>query len=141
GATTENPSFEVNAPLLSRSRVVVLKSLADDDIRTILLRALRDTERGLGEEDITIDDEALDALVNLSNADARFALNTLEMASVALDEYRVIRESMVLQAAQRRAAAYDKSGEAHSDKFSALHKSLRDSVADAALYWLARMIE
>ena len=85
GATTENPSFEVNAPLLSRSRVVVLKSLSDIDIRTILARALTDRERGLGNDVVSIDDAALDALVNLANGDARFALNTLEMASVATD--------------------------------------------------------
>jgi putative ATPase len=142
GATTENPSFEVNAPLLSRSRVVVLKSLADAHIREIVLRALSDTERGLGAEEITIDDDAVDILVNLSNGDARFALNTVEMAGVAVDEAdRRITASMVMEAAQRRAAAYDKSGESHFDTISALHKSLRDSDADASLYWLARMIE
>jgi putative ATPase len=142
GATTENPSFEVNAPLLSRSRVVVLQALDDADIRTILTRALRDEERGLGRENLTVDEDALDLLVNLANGDARFALNTLEMASVAVEEAeRRITTRMVEEAAQRRAAAYDKSGEAHFDTISALHKSLRDSDADAALYWLARMLE
>lgn len=142
GATTENPSFEVNAPLLSRSRVVVLTSLSDDHVREILSRALTDTERGLGSDGVSISEEALDALVNLSNGDARFALNTLEMASVAVDDvHREITAPIVMEAAQRRAAAYDKSGESHFDTISALHKSLRDSDADASLYWLARMIE
>lgn len=142
GATTENPSFEVNAPLLSRSRVVVLKSLSDDDIRTIVQRALADRERGLGSDALTITDDALGALINLSNGDARFALNTLEMASVAVDsEDGTITAAMVHEAAQRRAAIYDKGGESHFDTISALHKSLRDSDADASLYWLARMLE
>ncbi len=142
GATTENPSFEVNAPLLSRSRVVVLNSLSDEQIREIVLRGLSDRERGLGADDLTIDDDALDALVNLSNGDARFSLNTLEMASVAVtDDDRTVTASMVYEAAQRRAAAYDKSGESHFDTISALHKSLRDSDPDASLYWMARMIE
>jgi putative ATPase len=142
GATTENPSFEVNAPLLSRSRVVVLKALTDDDVREIIQRALRDEERGLGAEGLTIADDALDLLVNLANGDARFALNTLELASVAVEDgQRVIEAEMVQEAAQRRAAVYDKSGESHFDTISALHKSLRDSDADASLYWLARMVE
>lgn len=142
GATTENPSFEVNAPLLSRSRVVVLKALTDDDIREIVQRALVDTERGLGAEGLAIDDDALDALVNLANGDARFALNTLEMASVGTDnDVKTISRQMVMDAAQRRAATYDRDGEGHFDTISALHKSIRDSDADASLYWLARMLE
>jgi len=142
GATTENPSFEVNAPLLSRSRVVVLTSLSDDHIREIAERALHDAERGLGEEGLDIEDDAMAALANLANGDARFALNTLEMASVAVPlGQTTITKSMVQEAAQRRAAAYDKDGEGHFDTISALHKSLRDSNPDASLYWLARMIE
>lgn len=142
GATTENPSFEVNAPLLSRSRVVVLHSLSDANVREILDRALTDTERGLGDEGLSIDEDAAESLVNLANGDARFALNTLEMAGVAADAVeRRITRAMVLEAAQRRAATYDKAGESHYDTISALHKSLRDSDADASLYWLARMIE
>lgn len=143
GATTENPSFEVNAPLLSRSRVVVLKALSDDDIAEILRRALADEERGLGAERLSISDDALALLVNLANGDARFALNTLEMASVAVepDGDQVITAEMVAEAAQRRAAVYDKDGEAHFDTISALHKSIRDSDADATMYWLARMLE
>jgi putative ATPase len=143
GATTENPSFEVNSPLLSRSRVVVLRSLTDEDVRQIVLRALRDAERGLGKERLQLDDDALEALVNLSNGDARFALNTLEFAAAGAgygDAPRITIE-LVGEAAQRRAATYDKSGEDHYDAISALHKTLRGSDPDAALYWLARMLE
>ncbi len=142
GATTENPSFEVNAPLLSRSRVVVLTSLSDDDIREIVQRALGDRERGLGEENLAIEDDALATLVNMANGDARYALNTLEMASVAVEPGdAAITRQMVLDAAQRRAAIYDRAGESHFDTISALHKSIRDSDADASIYWLARMLE
>lgn len=141
GATTENPSFEVNAPLLSRSRVIVLKGLTDADIRSIIQRALADDERGLGAEQLGIDEDALATLVNFANGDARFALNTLEMASVAAEPGGSISVEAVEQAAQRRAASYDKSGEGHFDTISALHKSMRDSDADASLYWLSRMIE
>jgi putative ATPase len=141
GATTENPSFEVNAPLLSRSRVVVLRSLTDDDIGTILSRALGDPVRGLGARALHLADDARSLVINLSNGDARFALNTLEFAAAGLDEGGTIDVERVLQAAQRRAATYDKSGEAHYDAISALHKTLRGSDPDAALYWLARMLE
>jgi putative ATPase len=143
GATTENPSFEVNSPLLSRSRVIVLRSLTDDDIRTLILRAVADDERGLGRERVTIDDEALDLLVNFANGDARYALNTLEFAAagVGYGDDRRIDAALVSEAAQRRAATYDKSGEDHYDTISALHKTLRGSDPDAALYWLARMLE
>ena len=142
GATTENPSFEVNAPLLSRSRVVVLTSLTDSDIREIVRRALADPVQGLGEEGLTIAEDALDTLVNMANGDARFALNTLEMASVAVDPPAMaITRQLVLDAAQRRAAIYDRAGESHFDTISALHKSIRDSDADASIYWLARMLE
>lgn len=143
GATTENPSFEVNAPLLSRSRVVVLKSLEDRHIEEIVRRALTDRERGLGSDELSISDDGLGMLVNLANGDARFALNTLEMASVAVDpgEDEAITAEVIADAAQRRAAVYDKSGEAHFDTISALHKSIRDSDPDATLYWLCRMLE
>jgi putative ATPase len=143
GATTENPSFEVNSPLLSRSRVIVLRALDDEDIRAIVLRALKDAERGLGSHEFAIDDDALDLLVNLANGDARFALNTLEFAGSGAgysDEPR-ITSHLVLEAAQRRAGTYDKSGDDHYDAISALHKTLRGSDPDAALYWLARMLE
>ncbi len=141
GATTENPSFEVNAPLLSRSRVITLHSLTDDDIKTIVKRALVDNDRGLGKQNLTISDDALDLLANLANGDARFALNTLEFAATGAGEDRSITSDLVQEAAQRRAATYDKGGDDHFDAISALHKTLRGSDADAALYWLARMLE
>lgn len=143
GATTENPSFEVNAPLLSRSRVVVLHALDDDDLRVILRRALEDRQRGLGEQGLSIDDDALDLLINFANGDARFALNTLELAATGTGyaEERTITAELVKEAAQRRAATYDKSGDDHFDAISALHKSIRGSDPDAALYWLVRMLE
>jgi putative ATPase len=141
GATTENPSFEVNAPLLSRSRVIVLRALGDDDIRRILQRALADEDRGLGRSGATIDDDALDFLANMANGDARFALNTLELASTGIGEDRRITIDLVGEAAQRRAATYDKGGDDHFDAISALHKTIRGSDPDAALYWLARMLE
>jgi putative ATPase len=143
GATTENPSFEVNSPLLSRSRVVRLQALTDGDIRRILIRALNDEERGIGKLHATLDDDALDLLVNLANGDARFALNTLEYASAGTGyaDTPVISAELVTEAAQRRAATYDKSGDDHFDAISALHKTIRGSDADAALYWLARMLE
>lgn len=142
GATTENPSFEVNSPLLSRSRVIVLGALSDDVIRELVIRALGDRERGLGKQDLAIDGDALDFLVNIANGDARFALNTLEYASAGVKTggSRITIE-LVQEAAQRRAATYDKSGEDHYDAISALHKTMRGSDPDAALYWLARMLE
>lgn len=141
GATTENPSFEVNAPLLSRSRVITLRALTDDAIKTIVNRALVNTDRGLANEELTITEEALDVLANLANGDARFALNTLEFASNGVGADKEITDSLVQEAAQRRAATYDKGGDDHFDAISALHKTLRGSDADAALYWLARMLE
>jgi putative ATPase len=143
GATTENPSFEVNAPLLSRSRVVVLHALGDDDLRTILLRALADRDKGLGSDEVSIEDDALELLINLANGDARFALNTLELAAAGAgyaDDQRITAQ-LVAEAAQRRAATYDKRGDDHFDAISALHKTIRGSDPDAALYWLARMLE
>ncbi|HEY7909769.1 MAG TPA: replication-associated recombination protein A, partial [Thermomicrobiales bacterium] len=145
GATTENPSFEVNAPLLSRARVFVLHALTDDDISAIIAAALADAERGLGSERLTLTEAGRETLVNLANGDARFALNTLEIAAVAADEgatgERIITDETVMEAAQRRAAVYDQGGDAHYDTISALHKSLRDSDPDATLYWLGRMLE
>ncbi len=143
GATTENPSFEVNSALLSRSRVIVLRSLGDDDVRVVLERALADQDVGLGNENLSIDDEALNLLVNLANGDARFALNTLELAATGTGyaEDRRITAELVAEAAQRRAATYDKGGDDHFDAISALHKTMRGSDPDAALYWLARMLD
>lgn len=143
GATTENPSFEVNSALLSRSRVIVLRPLGDDDIRVVLERALSDRDAGLGNERLSIDDEALNLLVNLANGDARFALNTLELAATGTGygDDRRITADLVAEAAQRRAATYDKGGDDHFDAISALHKTMRGSDPDAALYWLARMLD
>lgn len=141
GATTENPSFEVNAPLLSRSRVITLRSLSDEDIATIVRRALVDRERGLGAQELTITDDALAFLANMANGDARFAVNTLEFAATGAGDDRTITIELVREAAQRRAATYDKGGDDHYDAISALHKTLRGSDPDAALYWLARMLE
>jgi putative ATPase len=140
GATTENPSFEVNSPLLSRSRVIVLQSLTDADIGRIVQTALVDNERGLGARKISIAPDALELLVNLANGDARFALNTLEFAAAGMDGGTVDID-LIQEAAQRRASTYDKTGEDHYDTISALHKSLRGSDPDASLYWLARMLE
>ncbi|HQY31368.1 MAG TPA: replication-associated recombination protein A, partial [Thermomicrobiales bacterium] len=139
GATTENPSFEVNSPLLSRSRVIVLQALEDEDIAELVQRALLDPDRGLGAMGLTIDEDALDLLVNMANGDARFALNTLEFAAIGADGS--VTRDLVAEAAQRRAATYDKSGDDHFDTISALHKTMRGSDPDAALYWLARMLE
>jgi putative ATPase len=144
GATTENPSFEVNSALLSRSRVFVLKSLEDADIRALLERALLDEERGLGKQHVAIEPAALDLLVNLANGDARTALNTLEFAAASAPESdgaRTIDERTVGDALQRRARSYDKGGDAHYDTISAFIKTIRGSDPDAAIYYLARMIE
>lgn len=145
GATTENPSFEVNAALLSRSRVFTLHALSDDDIRVLLDRALHDSERGLGSQPISIDDEALNALATYANGDARTALNALELAASVAPEtdagIRHIELATIEDALQHRALLYDKAGEEHYNLISALHKSLRGSDPDAALYWLGRMLE
>ena len=146
GATTENPSFEVNAPLLSRARVFVLHALTDAEISQILTNVLTDTERGLGREPIDLTEDGRAALVNLANGDARFAVNTLEVAAITAEvspaaSRRIINAEVVMEAAQRRAAIYDRAGESHYDTISALHKSLRDSDPDATLYWLGRMLE
>jgi len=145
GATTENPSFEVIAPLLSRCRVFRLNLLSDEEVRPIVERAIKDKERGLGKFRIAISEEALDHLVTASNGDARVSLNALEMAALATvvdnEGLRSIDLSAIEQALQHRALLYDKSGDQHYDLISALHKSLRGSDPDAALYWLGRMLE
>jgi putative ATPase len=145
GATTENPSFEVNSALLSRSRVFVLKALSDDDVKTLIARALADKERGLGDQNVTLDDDALEALAGLANGDARVALSTLEFAAaaapVAEDGSRRIDRALISDAMQRRVVAYDKKGDNHYDVISAFIKSVRGSDPDAAVYWLARMID
>jgi len=145
GATTENPSFEVNAALLSRCRVYVLQPLGEDDLVGILARALADTERGLGGSGVTADEDALRIITRLASGDARSALNILELA-VALeaarpDGRRRVTEEAIREAVQKKALLYDKSGEEHYNLISALHKSLRDSDPDGALYWLGRMLD
>jgi putative ATPase len=141
GATTENPSFEVNAPLLSRSRVLVLEALGDESVAALIDRTLADRERGLGVSRIQITDDARELLVNLANGDARFALNTLELAAVGVDDGGEIGLDLVKEAAAQRASGYDRAGDAHYDTISALHKSIRGSDPHATLYWLARMLE
>ncbi len=144
GATTENPSFEVNAALLSRSRVYTVRALADEELKLIIERALNDKERGLGQQNIKLDSEAGKTLVTFANGDARTILNLLEMAVTigpVEDGAIVINSATVENAAQRRALLYDKGGEQHYDIISALHKTIRGSDPDAALYWLARMLE
>ena len=138
GATTENPSFEVNAALLSRMRVVVLKELQPEDLRSLLERAITDPERGLGGR-VTLEGDALDLLVQAADGDARRALGTLEIAAAAAKDGRVTLEG-VRDALQRRHLRYDRAGEEHYNLISALHKSLRDSDPHAGLYWIARML-
>jgi putative ATPase len=145
GATTENPSFEVNSALLSRCRVYVLHPLGAAEILSLLRRAVGDAERGLAGLKPEVGDEAFALIAALANGDARAALNILELAVVLSTAdaggRRVVTELAIRGAAQRRALLYDKSGEEHYNLISALHKSLRDSDPDAALYWLARMLE
>lgn len=146
GATTENPSFEVNSALLSRCRVFVLKALDEAQIARILQRALDDSERGLGQYQITSDEEALQAIAIFASGDARTALNVLELAAQGVmsgggtEEHR-ITVALVEEVMQHRALLYDKSGDQHYDMISALHKSVRGSDPDGSLYWLVRMLE
>jgi putative ATPase len=145
GATTENPSFEVNSALLSRSRVVVLKPLGEDHLRAVLSRALRDSERGLGNAGVAVEDDAIGFLARAADGDARTALNVLEIAVTTAvadsgGQKRVDLDAMQ-QAFARKALLYDRAGEEHFNIISALHKSVRNSDADAGLYWLARMLE
>src|SRR5580698_156995 len=141
GATTENPSFEIISALLSRCRVYVLESLKDDQVVTLLKRALADKERGLGALDLAADDEALELIAGYSSGDVRNAYNTLEVAAqlASADGSRLITKSVATEAAQKRVLMYDKAGEEHYNLISALHKSVRNSDPDAALYWLGRM--
>ena len=145
GATTENPSFEVNSALLSRSKVYVLEPLETSEVVTILRRALSDEDRGLGGLHVEADDAALTALAVHANGDARVALNLLEQATTALppsaDGPPYLDAAALAGLIERRALLYDKSGEEHYNLISALHKSMRNSDADASVYWLARMLE
>ncbi|MBJ6751146.1 replication-associated recombination protein A [Geomonas sp. Red421] len=140
GATTENPSFEVIAPLLSRCKVLVLNPLADEDIRQILVNALTDRERGLGEFELTASEDALSFMAEQAGGDARIALNTLETAARLAREGEISLD-IAREATQKKPLLYDKGGEEHYNVISAFIKSMRGSDPDAALYWLARMIE
>ena len=158
GATTENPSFEINSALLSRCRVYVLNPLAEDQVVLLLRRALTDRQRGLGEMNVTASDDVLKTIASYTSGDARSAYNVLEVAagltksppsrkehekgvSTADSPTGVITDDIVRDALQKRILLYDKSGEEHYNLISALHKSVRNSDPDAALYWLARMLE
>lgn len=144
GATTENPSFELNNALLSRARVYVLKALQPEDIKQVLQRALKDQENGLGTQQIDIDDESLDRLANIVDGDARRALNLLEIAVDLADEQegkKQINETVLKDVLQQSYRRFDKQGEAFYDLISALHKSVRGSNPDASLYWFVRMLD
>jgi putative ATPase len=147
GATTENPSFEINSALLSRTRVYVLQPLSEEEIVLLLQRAIEDRERGLGAMELRASSEVLKKIANYSNGDARSAYNVLEVAAGLAEERSgkkvgaEITDELVHDALQRRILLYDKSGEEHYNLISALHKSVRNSDPDAALYWLGRMLE
>ena len=145
GATTENPSFEINAALLSRCRVYTLVALSEEQIIGLLRKALGDVERGLGASGVTAEDEALATIASYSSGDARNALNALDVAAklaVLLEPgNKLITKALAAEALQRRVLLYDKKGEQHYDIISALHKSVRNSDPDAAMYWLGRMLE
>jgi putative ATPase len=142
GATTENPSFEINAALLSRCRVYTLQALSQEDVLELLRRALNDSERGLGAMGLSAEDGALEAMASYSSGDARNALNALEVAAKLAESRgeKVITTELAAEAVQQRVLLYDKKGEQHYDLISALHKSVRNSDADASLYWLGRML-
>ena len=143
GATTENPSFEINSALLSRCKVFVLKSLTTEDIAVLLNSAII-SPKGFKEQNIVIDDDLLYMIAGFSNGDARVALNTLEMAilnGIVKDQQIIINKEVIEQCINQKSLLYDKKGEEHYNLISALHKSMRDSDVDAAIYWLARMLE
>ena len=144
GATTENPYFEVNTPLISRSRVFRFEPLADDQVRVVVERALSDEERGLGKENVRVDNGALDHIVDVAQGDARNALSALELAVKATKRddsgVKTVTLKIAEQAVQKRVLNYDKNGDNHYDTISAFIKSMRGSDPDAAVYWLARMI-
>jgi putative ATPase len=143
GATTENPSFEVNGALLSRCRVFVLQSLAADDLKKMLRHAL-ESPKGLGGQKIEITEDLLDLIANFANGDARSALSTLEMVVLNGDmdgDTVVVNRDILEQCISKKSLLYDKNGEEHYNLISALHKSMRNSDPDAAVYWLARMLE
>jgi putative ATPase len=145
GATTENPSFEVIAPLLSRSRVMLLKPFSEEELTAIVERALHDPERGLGKLALEMEPEAVSHIIWSADGDARMALNGLEAAATLLrtegDDEKIITRAVVEAALQKKVLQYDKAGEEHYNLISALHKSLRGSDPDAALYWMGRILE
>ncbi|HSS97536.1 MAG TPA: replication-associated recombination protein A, partial [Terriglobales bacterium] len=141
GATTENPSFEINGALLSRSRVYVLKQLTEEQIVMLLKRALTDTERGLGARKLHASDEVLTKIAAYSSGDARSSYNILEVAASQASDNSEITDEIIHDTLQKRVLLYDKTGEEHYNLISALHKSVRNSDPDAALYWLGRMLE
>ncbi|MFC2044252.1 replication-associated recombination protein A [Chloroflexota bacterium] len=145
GATTENPSFEVTSPLLSRCRILTLDPLSEDEVRIIIVRTLRDRVRGLGDLSIELGADAMAHLITMAKGDGRVALNALEMAALTTqpgtDGKRRVLLSTVEDTLQHPALRYDKAGDQHYDLISALHKSMRGSDPDAALYWLGRMLE
>jgi putative ATPase len=145
GATTENPSFEVNAPLLSRSRLLTLNPLSEEELGVLVARALRDKVKGIGELNVEVDEDAVLHLIMMADHDARTALNAVELAAMTTPPdaggERHITLAIMEDAVQQRALRYDKSGDQHYDLISALHKSMRGSDPDASLYWLARMLE
>src|SRR4030065_1431521 len=145
GATTENPSFEVIPPLLSRSTVYILEPLSPEDLNNILEKALLDKEKGLGKYKLKLEPKVLDFIVELAYGDARIALNILEFAVITTKPdtqgIRNISLKIIEEVVQKRCLRYDKTGEEHYNIISALHKSMRDSDPDAAIYWVARMLE
>ena len=145
GATTENPSFEVISPLLSRSKVFTLNPLTEEQIETILKRGLEDEKRGLGPYPTVLEPEVMRGISRMANGDARIGLNTLEMVVLTTppdaDGVRRAQQKDLEEVLQKKSFLYDKSGEEHYNLISALHKSLRGSDPDAALYWLGRMLE
>src|SRR5712672_2041495 len=141
GATTENPSFEINGALLSRCRVYILNQLSEDQIVVLLRRALEDKERGLGKMNLRAADKVLQQIAAYTSGDARSAYNVLEVAAATAGENGEITEQIIKDTLQKRVLLYDKSGEEHYNLISALHKSVRNSDADASLYWLGRMLE
>src|SRR5450432_781849 len=141
GATTENPSFEINGALLSRCRVYILNQLSEEQLVTLMRRALEDNERGLGRMKLRGDDAVLQKIAAYSSGDGRSAYNILEVAAATAGEGGEITEQIIQDTLQKRVLLYDKSGEQHYNLISALHKSVRNSDVDASLYWLGRMLE
>ncbi len=145
GATTENPSFEVISPLLSRSTVYILEPLSPEDLKNILEKALPDKEKGLGKYKVKLEPKVLNFIIELAYGDARIALNILEFAVITTkpdkEDIRNITLKIIEEVVQKRCLRYDKTGEEHYNIISALHKSMRDSDPDAAIYWVARMLE